>query len=548
MSYDSNEGIPIIGLPRQRRNSFLDAGGPNSINEFASSFSRMQLHMQNIIIPSPEESPEISPRFSFGAGVGEDGNLHGSFGQSNFGYGALLNDELNGHSNNFNHNSNPSIADYNSVFNESFLGGANNDPEEQSLVTRSRSRLFSINSRITGKTPEGALIIGRSTAPQTIFNSINILIGVGLYSLSFGFRYSGLVYGVVMLVLCGIITDYSAVLIGRCLKANASLFSYGDIAQHCYGGVAFVLVVISFSMDLIGAAVALIILFSDSFHTFFPSVSKLAFRLGYCAIILGLSLLPLSVLSNLSFVGIVCTSSTVIVCIIAGLLKPSGFGSLWSISDIHIWPTEYKLLLVSLGIFLALFGGHAVFPELYRDMRHPVKFGKSITIAFSFTVALDLTAALVGYLMFGNSVDEILTNSIMTTAGYPSWVSTVLCLFLGLVPLTKGPLVIRPVATVLDQYFGVAAATSSYHPVKVFDKAVIIFMAFLIANLCSSFATVMAVMGSLICFTICITLPLMFYYKMFYGKLGEWEKLAFQSGIAVSVVLTIAGTYGAIMY
>lgn len=40
----------------------------------------------------------------------------------------------------------------------------------------------------------------------------------------------------------------------------------------------------------------------------------------------------------------------------------------------------------------------------------------------------------------------------------------------------------------------------------------------------------------------------MFYYKMFYVKLGEWEKLAFQSGIAVSVVLTIAGTYGAIMY
>lgn len=34
-------------------------------------------------------------------------------------------------------------------------------------------------------------IVGQSTLPQTVFNSVNVLIGVGLLSLPLGIRYSG---------------------------------------------------------------------------------------------------------------------------------------------------------------------------------------------------------------------------------------------------------------------------------------------------------------------------------------------------------------------
>lgn len=531
-----NSHSRAVPIRRNQRNSFLDAGGPNSINEFANSYSRIQSHLSNIII-AQEHAPTV-PSTPFANGnISPSGTPDLNTSPNNNYYG--------------------SIEDYEddaSEFNDPSVWSQALDDDLQlnfSSQNTPRGRQFSIISRYSTRPEDrtiAAKIEGKSTAPQTIFNSINILIGVGLYSLSFGFKYSGLVYGVLLLLICGLVTGYSAILIGRCLKLNNSLLSYGDLAYYCYGSAAFIFVVVSFSLDLIGAAVALILLFSNSFHTFFPNVSEYEFQIIYCAIILVISLFPLNVLAKLSFIGIICTTGTVVVCVIAGLLKPSGQGSLISPSPIYLFPLEYKYLFVSLGIFLALFGGHAVFPELYQDMRHPAKFSKSITVAFSFTVCTDMVAALIGYLMFGNDVDEIMTNSIMTCEGYPKWIPSILCFFLGLVPLTKGPLVIRPVATVLDQFFNVYDDPNPYHVVKIVNKTIVVFIALLIANACTSFAQVMAVMGSLICFTICITLPVMFYYKMYYDQLPVWKRRLFRAGICLSIFLTITGTYAAIVF
>lgn len=35
------------------------------------------------------------------------------------------------------------------------------------------------------------VVVGQSTLPQTVFNSVNVLIGIGLLSLPLGLRYSG---------------------------------------------------------------------------------------------------------------------------------------------------------------------------------------------------------------------------------------------------------------------------------------------------------------------------------------------------------------------
>lgn len=46
----------------------------------------------------------------------------------------------------------------------------------------------------TVETEEGhvqRVIVGRSTMPQTVFNSVNVLIGIGLLSLPLGLRYTG---------------------------------------------------------------------------------------------------------------------------------------------------------------------------------------------------------------------------------------------------------------------------------------------------------------------------------------------------------------------
>ena len=40
------------------------------------------------------------------------------------------------------------------------------------------------------------VLAGQSTAPQTIFNSVNVLIGVGLLALPVGLMKAGWVYGI----------------------------------------------------------------------------------------------------------------------------------------------------------------------------------------------------------------------------------------------------------------------------------------------------------------------------------------------------------------
>ena len=73
-------------------------------------------------------------------------------------------------------------------------------------------------------------IIGESTVPMTIFNSTNVLIGVGILALPLGIRYSGWVIGLSFLTLAALGTSYTAKLLSKCLDTNTGSTTYGDIA------------------------------------------------------------------------------------------------------------------------------------------------------------------------------------------------------------------------------------------------------------------------------------------------------------------------------
>jgi vesicular inhibitory amino acid transporter len=74
------------------------------------------------------------------------------------------------------------------------------------------------------------VVVGESTLPQTIFNSTNVLIGVGLLSLPMGIKYAGWVCGLIFLALSAIVTAYTAKLLAKCMDIDASLLTFGDIA------------------------------------------------------------------------------------------------------------------------------------------------------------------------------------------------------------------------------------------------------------------------------------------------------------------------------
>ncbi len=161
---------------------------------------------------------------------------------------------------------------------------------------------------------DGKLVLmveGQSTLPQTIFNSINVLIGVGLLSLPMGIKYAGWLVGMIALFLCASVTAYTAKLLARCMDLDASLTTFSDVAYISFGRNARVATSVLFTLELLAACVALFVLFADSLDLVLPGLLTVTqWKVVRTIIMVPLNFLPLRLLRFTSIIGIVsCFSS-----------------------------------------------------------------------------------------------------------------------------------------------------------------------------------------------------------------------------------------------
>lgn len=95
------------------------------------------------------------------------------------------------------------------------------------------------------------------------------------------------------------------------MDLDPSLITFSDLAFIAYGRNARIVTSILFTLELLAACVALIVLFADTLTLLFPGVLSVNMWKVICAIILTpLNFLPLRLLSFTSAVGILsCFSS-----------------------------------------------------------------------------------------------------------------------------------------------------------------------------------------------------------------------------------------------
>ncbi|KAF3407480.1 Vacuolar amino acid transporter 1 [Talaromyces pinophilus] len=397
------------------------------------------------------------------------------------------------------------------------------------------------------------IIVGQSTVPQTIFNSVNVLIGVGLLSLPLGMKYAGWIPGLSFLCFSAAVTAYTARVLARCMDVDHHLVTYGDLAYISFGHQARVVTSLLFCLELLGACVALVVLFGDSLGTLLPGLSLLEWKIICGIILLPLSFVPLRFLSVTSILGILSCTAIVGIVFIDGLIKPDSPGSLRSPANTSLFPENWATLPLSFGLIMSPWGGHGVFPNIYRDMRHPHKYGRSLSVTYIFTFSLDCSMAVIGWLMFGEGIrDEVIVNILQST-GYPQALSICMILFTAIIPITKVPLNARPLIATAEVLCGLDSSNhSSQHSSETSGKAVTIGKALIrvfvlvlivfIAIVFPSFDRIMALMGSLLCFTICIILPLAFYLKIFGNEISLGERIFDWFLVIVSSVMAIVGT------
>jgi len=261
-------------------------------------------------------------------------------------------------------------------------GSMDTKRESEPLLVRRVSRQDS-----SGKVVKVNVVVGQSTIYQTTFNAVNVLIGIGLLSLPLGIRYAGWLVGIGFLVYSAIVTNYTAKLLAKCMDTDPTLITYADIAYAAYGQRARIVTSIIFFLELVAACVALVVLFSDSLNDLVPSISKTGWKVFAGFILTPLSFMPLRVLSFSSILGIFCCLSITLIIIIDGLIKPTAPGSLRQPAATYMFPMHWQTIPLSLGLLMSPWGGHSVFPNIYKDMRHPYKYAKSVDVTYSFTVS-----------------------------------------------------------------------------------------------------------------------------------------------------------------
>ena len=152
-----------------------------------------------------------------------------------------------------------------------------------------------------------------------------------------------------------------------------------------------------------------------------------------------------------------------------------------------------------------------------------------------------------------------ITANLIATRGYPRSLSIMMTVFIAIIPLTKVPLNARPIVSTLEVLFGLTAQSVSDHPsltglsnytrgaLRILIRIFVVVIFVVIAIVFPAFDSIMAFMGSTLCFTICVILPLMFYLKIFGKEVSMRERVLDHVLIAVCSVLAVVGTVWAFL-
>jgi vesicular inhibitory amino acid transporter len=244
---------------------------------------------------------------------------------------------------------------------------------------------------------------------------------------------------------------------------------------------------------------------------------------------------------------------------IDGLIKPHTPGSIRQPATQYLFPENWMTIPLSFGLLMSPWGGHSVFPNIYRDMRHPYRYRKGVNITYIFTFLIDLGMACAGILMFGDTVRDEITSNIFLTHGYPPAISVFIAICIAIIPLTKIPLNARPITSTLEIVTGLdnrsLASSSGLNGMSGLSRGIfkfalrllILAIFVIIAIVFPSFDRIMTLLGSVACFSICIILPLAFHLKLFGKEIGRAEKVVNWALIVVSSAMAVVSTVFAVL-
>ena len=329
--------------------------------------------------------------------------------------------------------------------------------------------------------------------------------------------------GLVILGIMATMSTLSAIMLGKCWIILLRRFPtyrthcrkpYSEIAYRAMGTKMQKIVSICILLTQFGSSTVFLLLSSKNIDDFLKSVYKI--DIGYCYVIIlvGVMLLPLTLLkSPQDFWQVVVggmISTTIAVCFII-------YGSMLDYKacspTVEMPPLKTTNILIALGTFLFTYGGHAAFPTVQHDMRRPSDFKKTAILAFSIITIMNCFTVFSSGLTYGSSLTASVIDSIQT-----SWIQQAISLMITAHCLLTITLIINPLNQEIEDYFRIP---HDFGIKRILVRTLMMGLAVFMAETVPKFDAVLELIGASM-----LTLTSLIFPGIFYLYLSTAEKKA----------------------